>query len=345
MNRNVAINGAGEIAKNMVRLNAERIRSDEAHLNITHIVDGFHDRDSFLKELLSDPVRGDFGENIQKVGSTGINIGGNIIEVVSVADGNEMPDWEKLGVSDVMEATGQRVKEDAALEHITEGRAKKVMVTAPTKGDGKIAQTLIMGYNEADYDPEKHDVLTNESCTTKSALHVSDALNEAYELQTLSLSTVHAETGGEKRSLIERMGLVTDLSELGVHPQSTGSQGALSKLYPRVDVSAESYRVPTTDGSISDITFSTLKRIESIEELMEILERAKVEGVWEMVDTLENSADLIGNTHDSVVPRDKVKLIGKNQNIVRVVSGYDNANAPVRSAIDGMIYVQNQEKS
>lgn len=133
------------------------------------------------------------------------------------------------------------------------------------------------------------------------------------------------------------MGLVDDIRLLGFKPQSTGSQGALSKAFPHMGVSAEAYRVPTPDASVSDITFKLGKRT-NIAAVQECLEAAVREAIWEIVGSIPNSAVLIGNPHDAVVDRSKIVLI--DNNIVRVSVGYDNAYAPTRSAVDAMRFMR-----
>jgi len=334
MSRNIGINGAGEIGRNLLRQNA--MRPTESQVPISHLIEGHWSRDEIIALLQNDPVRGKFPVDVRSDGDNGIALGNNVLQVVR-GQPDEMVNWKDLDVWGVFEATGARVQEEKAQEHLTLGHAQKVLVTAPTKGDAGIAHTLIPGYNEEEYRPDEHDVLTNESCTTKSAIHITKALNDKFGVRALSLATVHAETGKEKRDLIASMGLVDDVSQLGFNPQSTGSQGALSKAFPHIDVSAEAYRVPTPDASVSDITFKLGKRT-NLAAVQECLEAAVREGVWEIVDAIRNSADLIGNPHDAVVDRSKIALIDKT--LVRVSAGYDNAYAPTRSAIDAMRHIR-----
>ena len=337
--KNIAINGAGEIGQNLLRENATKEAADQ--LPINKITDGYHTRESLFVALHNNPVRGIFPTHLDRQGTENILIDNNVIAVQQMND-SSVPEWSE-DTWGVFEATGQRVQERLAQEHIGVGGVKKVLVTAPTKGDEGIAHTLIPGYNEAAYDPRKHDVITNESCTTKSAIHVLNALNEYYGVKALSLTTVHAETGGEKRELIQNGIDPAALNQVGAKPRSTGSQGALSKLFPEVKVSAEAYRIPTADASITDMTFKLLKRCESEEELIPVLEEAQAmpPGLWEIVDSIRSSAEIIGNPNDAVVARDKIRQL--DVNTVRVAAGYDNAYAPTRSANDAMRYMLEQE--
>ena len=336
MNRNIAINGAGgEIGRGLLRNNV--LRSEEGKLPITHLVEGHLSRYEMIKLLQDDPVRGEFPVDVRSDGDDKIIIGGDVLKVIR-AQVNEMVNWRDNNVWGVFEATGARVKEELAEKHMSEGGAEKVLVTAPTKGNGSIAHTLIPGYNEETYNSDNHHVCTNESCTTKSAIHATKALDDKFGVRALSLTTVHAETGQEKRDLAASMGLVDDLSSLGFNPQPTGSQGALSKLFPHIDVSAEAYRIPTSDGSVSDITFKLDKRTTR-SEVEKCLEEAVQDGIWQIINEMNDSAKLIGNPHDAVL--DSRKTVILDGNIVRISAGYDNANAPTRSALDAMEIMRN----
>lgn len=336
--RNIGIFGAGgEIGRNIVRVNTLLKRTGKPHLPITHLVEGFHTRERFLELLGNDPVRGPIGGEICTEGENRIHIDDQVLMWVQ-CPADKMVDWRSRGVWGVLEASGGRVKEELAQEHITHGNAAKVVVTAPTKGSD-IARSLIVGYNEEEYSPTEHHVLTNESCTTKSAVHIAGALQEAFGLRAISLTTVHAETGPERRNLIERSGKVEQLSALDFRPESTGSQGALAKLFPKTQVSAKAYRVPVPDASVSDITFKLGKKTTE-QHVRAVLEEAVREGIWQIVESIRSSAELIGNLHDAVIARDEITVI--DGNLARVRSGYDNAFAPARAALDAMQFVRNR---
>lgn len=329
----IGIFGAGgEIGGNILRVNASRAEQGE-HLDISHLVDGFHTRDSMIHALRNNPMRGAVGI-VEAHGKSGIRINGLTMEFIH---GSEIPAWDALGVTDVLECSGQRVQVPLAQEHVSIGKAQKVLVTAPTKGEG--AQTVIVGFNEHAYDTEGPDVITNESCTTKSAIHITNALRGAFGVRALSLATVHAETGAEKRQLIEQSGHAEDIRALNFRPEPTGSQGALTKLFPQVTVDAKAYRVPTPDGSISDMTFKLSSNTNET-AVREILEQAVQKNIWQMVQEIRASSDLLGNMHDSVVDASSLRVL--DENMVRIRAGYDNAFAPARASLDAMRHVRSR---
>ena len=140
--------------------------------------------------------------------------------------------------------------------------------------------------------------------------------------------------------MIEKRGSVSDISRLGFRPEKTGAQVALSKLFPGVMINAKAYRVPTPDGSISDMTIR-LNEAMSIEQVRAIIsEAAKLGGIL-LSNSILNSADLIGTPHDSVVCLDDIEMIGNDA--VRIRSGYDNGFAPSNAALALQRYMMEQK--
>lgn len=341
--RNFAINGAGQIGTGILRINAERAARGESHLPITTIVDDYLSRDDIIGIMRGDKVYGPPGVDLVAEGDNGIRIGNQRVEACHAAPDHII----NLGYRDVwgvFEATGNRVKGDRAEEHITVGGAKKVLITAPSKGtlaDGTPVKSLVMGYNEEDYDPDKDHVVDNASCTTKSAVPIVYALEDAVGVDVVLLETIHALTGQARRELIANLGRVEAIDRLGFIPAPTGAQGALKKLFPELSaVLAEAYRVPTPDGSVSDITM-VLKKALTVDEIRAVLREFVLDRVLQVVDKIENSADLIGNPHDSVaqIGDGKIKVSG---NVVRVPVGYDNGYAPADAALHLMEHMDAQ---
>jgi len=340
--RSYAINGAGQIGTGILRINAERRARGESHLPITHITDPNLSADDVADIMNNDSVYGAPGVEIVADGDR-LLVGDQVVQFIREEMG-KVVDWGKIGVHGVFEATGQRVRGELAEEHITRGGAKRVVITAPSKGtlaDGTPIKSIIMGHNEDIYDPATDRVVDNASCTTKSAVHVVGALDKAFGGRGVFLETVHAETGGTRRKLIQNSGRVDEVGRLGAKPASTGAKGALKKLFPHLDVEAEAYRIPVADGSISDITMM-LNREVSVEEIREVLRRAVRDRILQVVDKLESSADLIGNIHDSVaqIGDGKLCVIG---NVARIPAGYDNGYAPADAALHLAQYMDERE--
>jgi glyceraldehyde 3-phosphate dehydrogenase len=342
--RNYGINGAGQIGTGILRINAERGDAGERCLPITAITDDYLSRDKVVEGMLSDKVYGPPKVDVRTEGDDKILIGGQVVKFANVP-ADKIADWASQGVWGVFEATGSRVQAGLAEEHLTEGGAERVLITAPSKGalnNGGAVKSLLMGFNEDDYDPESDRIVDNASCTTKSSALVVKALDDEFGVSGVVLVTIHALTGKARRDIIAASGLVDEISGLGFKPAPTGAKGALAKLFPHIDVAAEAYRVPTPDGSISDITL-LLKSAATVEEVRAVLKLAAQSRVLQVVDHLESSANLIGNPSDSVVQigEGKVSVVGGK--LARVPAGYDNGFAPADAALHMMEYMDAQE--
>lgn len=334
--RNIGINGAGAIGTSLLRRNAV-LRQEGQGLPITTVAEEYFTPDQIAENVRHDPIYGPLGIDVAVQSNDTVSIGSDLIRIVRGGVQSNV-DWGRHGVWSVLEATGQRVDTDRAREHIALGGAKKVIITAPSKGAP--AKSLIIGVNEEQYDPNTDDVVDNASCTTKSAAHILKALHEAVGVHSVSLATVHAETGPERRSLIQQSAGVSDIGKLGFRPEKTGAQAALIKLFPGLNVNAKAYRVPTPDGSISDMTIR-LVDASTIEEVRAIIAQAALLGGLQLVDQpIANSADLIGNPHDSVVSLQDIEMILPDE--VRVRSGYDNGFAPANAALALQRYIMQQ---
>lgn len=336
-NRFIGINGAGAIGRSILARNAVLDRTGDG-LPITVVAEEFLTLEQIVKNVKNDPIYGTLDEDVTAEGTDRIRIGNQLVQIVQGGVKQEV-DWGRHNVWSVLEATGQRVEVDKARQHIQLGGAKKVIITAPSKGAP--AKSLIVGVNEESYDPNTDDVVDNASCTTKSAAHLIKALNAAIGVHSVSLATVHAETGPERRSLIQQSASVQVISKLGFRPEKTGAQAALTKLFPGVAVNAKAYRVPTPDGSISDMTIR-LNRASSIDEVRDIIAAFAASKVVQLIEQpIVNSADLIGNYHDSVLSLQDIEMISADE--VRVRSGYDNGFAPANAALELQRYMMNQE--
>lgn len=336
--RTIGINGAGAIGTNLLRRNAV-LEQQGKGLPITTVAEEYLTSEQIAANVAQDRIYGELGIDVVLEDPTHLRIGNRVIELVrgGVKQG---VDWGRHGVWSVLEATGARTDTDQAREHITQGGAEKVIITAPSKGAP--AKSLIVGVNEGTYDPRADDVVDNASCTTKSAAHIMKALHETIGIHSVSLGTVHAETGPERRSLIQQSGSVPVISKLGFRPEKTGAQVALTKLFPGVNVNAKAYRVPTPDGSISDMTIR-LHRAASVEEVRKIIgDAADLLGMMQLIDSpIANSADLIGNPHDSVVCLKDIEMVMDDE--VRIRSGYDNGFAPSNAALNLQRYMMGQQ--
>ncbi|PIR97360.1 MAG: type I glyceraldehyde-3-phosphate dehydrogenase [Candidatus Doudnabacteria bacterium CG10_big_fil_rev_8_21_14_0_10_41_10] len=230
--------------------------------------------------------------------------------------------WKKLKVDVVLECTGKFVKDGAAKVHIEAG-AKRVIVSAPAKGEGDV-KTFLLGVNEKEYKQQK--VISNASCTTNCVAPVAFVLQKNFGIEKGMVTTVHAYTGAQ--SLVD--GNNKDLrrarsAAINIIPTTTGAAIAtgevVSGLENRFDGMA--IRVPVVNGSLSDFTV-LLKRNTTVEELNKALvEYAKKnKEVMEVTTDPIVSTDIIGNSHSAIVDLSLTKVVGGN--LVKVFAWYDN---------------------
>lgn len=327
--RTVGINGAGAIGTSLLRRNAMLDR-DGKGLAITTVAEEFFTAEQIADHVKHDPIYGELPETVARLNADCIQIGDRVIRIVF--GGVKHPvNWAENGVWSVLEATGQRTDTDRAREHITQGWASKVIITAPSKGTA--VKSLIVGVNEREYDPGKDDVVDNASCTTKSVVHIIDALDRPPTggVHSVSLVTVHAETGEERRKLIQNSGQTNNISKHGFQPTTTGAQAALEKLFPRVIINAKAYRVPVPDGSISDMTIR-LNCATAVEKVRRLIANCAHTWTLDLVEKpIAHSSDLIGNPHDAVVCLADIETI--DEYTFRIRSGYDNGFAPAGAAL------------
>lgn len=246
----------------------------------------------------------------------------NEIEFTSEPDPAQLP-WGRLAVDVVIESTGaMRSREDAA-GHLDAG-ASRVVISAPS--DDADA-TFVYGVNEETFDPEQHFVVSNASCTTNCLAPVAKVLSDAFGVEHLMMSTIHAYTSSQ--SLVDtparkrRRGRAAALS---IVPSTTGATGATAKVIPELEgrMDGMAFRVPVEDGSVTDIT-AALSQPATVDQIHGALEEAaagRMKGILRIADEELVSRDIIGDPHSSIV--DSVSTILLGDKVVKIVAWYDN---------------------
>jgi glyceraldehyde 3-phosphate dehydrogenase len=249
-------------------------------------------------------------------------VDGHKIPFSQERDPSKLP-WGDLGVDVVVEATGaMRSREDSA-GHLEAG-AKKVVISAPS--DDADA-TFVIGVNEDTYDPEKHHIVSNASCTTNCLAPVAKVLSDRFGVEHLMLSTIHAYTSSQSlMDLPTRKRRRGRAAALSIIPTTTGATKATEKVIPELKgkMTGMAYRVPVEDGSVSDIT-ATLSREVTIDEVHEALAEAaegRMRGILRLTEEELVSRDIIGDPHSSIVDTPSTLLL--NGNVIKLVAWYDN---------------------
>lgn len=250
-----------------------------------------------------------------------ITVNGKTIRVYEEKDPANLP-WGEIGADIVIESTGRFTKLEAAEAHLKAG-AKKVIISAPGKGD---MLTVVMGVNEHMYDPAKHHVVSNASCTTNGLAPVAKVLNDNFGIEKGLLTTVHAYTASQ--SLVDA---VKDdprdarAAALNIVPSETGAAKAVGLVIPELKgkFGGMAFRVPTSTVSVVDFT-AILNKEASKEEINAAMKQAAegpLKGILAYTEEPLVSSDLKGDPHSSIFSALDTLVVG---NLVKVVSWYDN---------------------
>lgn len=312
----VAINGFGRIGRN-----ALKILMDKPEAEIVAIND-ITDAKTLAHLLKHDSSYGAYDKDV-KAGENSIIVDGHEITVYAEKDPANLP-WGKLGVDVVIESTGFFTNPEDARAHIKAG-AKKVVISAPAKGDG--AKTIVLGVNEDELDVSD-EVVSNASCTTNCIAPIMKVLEDEFGIEKAMMTTVHSYTGSQR--ILDAP--AKDLREArsaaeNIVPTTTGASKAAAKTIPSLagKFNGLSVRVPTPVVSLSDIT-AVIKRDTTVEELKTLFEKIAKEPYYEGILGVTNeelvSSDFIGDPHSCIVDLPLLDVVGGN--MIKVVAWYDN---------------------
>lgn len=316
MSKKIAINGFGRIGRNAFKLAFER---DD--LEIVAIND-LTDTKTLAYLLKHDSTYGNYHHEVN-YDENSIIMNGRAIRVLAEKDPAALP-WAELGVDVVIEATGLFVDPAKAREHITAG-AKKVVISAPAKGEG--AKFIVLGVNEHQLARED-EIISNASCTTNCIAPVMAVLEREFGIEKSMMTTVHSYTASQR--LLDAP--AKDLREArsaaeNIVPTTTGAAIATAKVIPSLEGKFDglSVRVPTPTVSLSDITAVLSKNVTK-EEINAVFEKAAKEPFYQGILGVTNeplvSSDFKGNSHSAVVDLALTNVVGGN--LVKVVAWYDN---------------------
>lgn len=315
----IAINGLGRIGRLVLR---HYINDNPRGVEIVAANDLTPIEElAYLIEYDSVHRRATFG-----VGSDGdsLKLNGKEIKVTSEMDPTKLP-WGKLGVDIVLECTGRFRKRDDAAKHIAAG-ARKVIISAPSESADL---TVVMGVNEGLYDNGKHDIISNASCTTNSLAPPVKVLNDAFGIEYLMVTTIHAYTASQAlvdkatASLKRTRGRAAAVSLV---PTSTGAAKATALVIPELKgkMDAIAVRTPVPDGALTDIV-AHLKKDITVDSVNEALKKAADGPMKKIIEFNEDqivSADILGNSHSAIVDTPSTRVI--MDRVVKVLVWYDN---------------------
>ena len=311
----VGINGFGRIGRNFFRAIKER-GSDIEVVAVNDLTDN-HTLAHLLKY---DSVLGRLGADVE-YDDESITVDGKKIIVTAERDPKDLK-WGEQNVDIVIESTGFFTDAEAAKAHLDAG-AKKVIISAPAKNEDA---TFVVGVNHTDYDPAKHNIISNASCTTNCLAPLAKALNDGLGIEKGLMTTIHAYTGDQRLHDAPHRDLRrARAAAVNIVPTSTGAAKAVSLVLPELKGKLDGFamRVPVITGSATDLTF-TAPRETTVEEVNKIVKEAaagELKGVLSYSEEPLVSTDSVTDPHPSIFDAGLTKVIGDQ---VKVVSWYDN---------------------
>lgn len=273
--------------------------------------------------LKYDSIHGRVYDEVRADGDS-IVVDGRTVKVLSDRDPANLP-WGELGVDLVIESTGFFTDANAAHAHIDAG-AKKVLITAPAKNEDI---TIVMGVNDDQYDPAKHHIVSNASCTTNCLAPFAKVLMDSFGIKRGFMNTIHSYTNDQKVLDQSHKDLRrARAANLSMIPTTTGAARAVSLVLPELKGKLDGFatRVPTPDGSMVDLTVE-LEREVTVEEVNEAIKAAAegpLKGILAYVEDPIVSADIVGDSHSSLFDSKLTMVLGGKGNLVKCVSWYDN---------------------
>jgi glyceraldehyde 3-phosphate dehydrogenase len=311
----VGINGFGRIGRNVVRA---ALRNPEIEFVA---VNDLTDTATLAHLTKYDSLMGPLEEPVRAEGDS-IFIGDRKIKVFATKDPAEI-DWSSVGAQIVIDSTGRFTEAKDAAKHLR-GSVKKVVISAPAKGEDV---TVVMGVNEKAYDPAKHNIVSNASCTTNCLGPVAKVIHEKFGIQKGSMTTIHSYTNDQNVLDFPHKDLRrARAAALNMIPTTTGAAKAIGLVLPELKGKLDGYamRVPTPDVSVVDLV-AVLDRASNDQEVNEALKTAaqgELKGILAYTDDPVVSMDMLRNPNSSIVDGQMTKVL--DGNLLKVVAWYDN---------------------
>jgi glyceraldehyde 3-phosphate dehydrogenase len=329
----VAINGFGRIGRNVLRA-AKAMNATE--LDFVAVND-LTDTKTLAHLLKYDSVHGRYPGTVSP-GSDALTVDGDSVKVLSEKDPAKLP-WKDLGVDIVLESTGRFTDRDQAAIHLN-GGAKKVIISAPAK---KEDITIVYGVNHKSYDPAKHHVISNASCTTNCLVPVVKVILDRFGFVSGFMTTIHSYTNDQQILDLPHKDLRrARAAALSIIPTTTGAAKATSLVLPEVKgkIDGVSLRVPTPDVSVVALTCVVQKSTSADEVNAAFREAAKAGPLKEVLTVSEEplvSVDYIGSLQSSTVDALSTNVV--NGTLVNVTSWYDNEMGYSARCVDLLRYI------
>ena len=314
----VGINGFGSIGRQSLKAMLERYPKDLEIVAVNDLFDAATNAHLFKY----DSNYGIFDGTVEAVGGN-LQINGKEIKVMAQRDPAQLP-WKDLGVDIVLESTGIFTAKEKAEVHITSGGAKKVIISAPAKGEDL---TVVLGVNDDKYDPAKHHVISNASCTTNCLAPAAKVLHDTFGIEHGLMTTIHSYTNDQRiLDLAHKDPRRARAAALNIIPTTTGAARALALVIPDLKGKFDGFalRIPTPTVSVVDFV-AELKNKASVDAVNEEFKKAaegKLKGILGITFEPVVSMDFKGDTRSSIVDGPSTMVL--SETMVKVVTWYDN---------------------
>jgi glyceraldehyde 3-phosphate dehydrogenase len=311
----VGINGFGRIGRNIVRTALNNPEIEFVAVN------DLTDAKTLAHLLKYDSVLGNLREKITAT-PDGIDIAGKKIRVFAEKDPAKL-DWQSVGAQIVVESTGKFTDAEGAGKHLR-GSVKKVIISAPAKGEDI---TIVLGVNEGKYDPAKHHIISNASCTTNCLAPIAKVVHDNYTIQSGTMTTIHSYTNDQVILDFPHKDLRrARAAALSMIPTSTGAAKALHLVIPELKGRLDGFamRVPTPNVSVVDLVAFVEKKTtpEEVNAAMKAAASSAMKGILGVEEEELVSVDFRGDSRSSIVDSLMTRVV--NGNCVKVISWYDN---------------------
>lgn len=328
----VGINGFGRIGRSIFRASG----LDSVFNNIEIVaVNDLTDKTTLAHLLKYDSVMGIYPPEIG-ANDSGLTIGQAQVEIFNHRDPADIP-WGDLGVDYVIEATGFFTHSDQASAHL-DGGAGKVVISAPAKGEVK---TIVMGVNEDEYNPARHHIVSNASCTTNCLAPVAKVILDRFGIKSGLMTTIHAYTNDQRLLDFPHSDLRrARAAAMSMIPTRTGAAAAVSLVIPDLKGKFDglAVRVPTPNVSLVDVVME-LERETTVSEVNQTLQEESNRYLGFSDEPLV-SIDYQGNPHSSVVDGMSTKVIGSS---LKILSWYDNEWGYSNRVLDLILHMESQK--
>ncbi|GAC1404111.1 MAG: type I glyceraldehyde-3-phosphate dehydrogenase [Ktedonobacteraceae bacterium] len=317
MTLRVGINGFGRIGRQSMKAMLERYPRDIEVIAINDLTD----TKTNAHLLKYDSTYGRFPGEVEATPEALI-VNGHSIKVISQRDPAQIP-WGDLGVELVIESTGFFTDADKAAAHL-QGGAKKVIISAPAKGEDL---TIVLGVNDNVYDPAKHNIISNASCTTNCLAPTAKVLNDAFGIEYGLMNTIHSYTNDQRiLDQVHKDLRRARTAGANIIPTSTGAARALALVIPELKgrFDGMSLRVPTVTVSVVDFVATVRKEAtkDSVNAAFKDAATGPLRGILDINEEPLVSTDYRGDSHSAIVDGLSTMVLGNN--MVKVIAWYDN---------------------